>query len=313
MAYVYEHKRLDTGCIFYVGIGLKDDPKHKRAYDKSGRNCVWKKIVAKTDYEVTIIADNLSVDEAKTKEIEKIAEYGRMSLGIGTLCNLTAGGDGALGLACTEEAKVKSRERMLGEGNPNYGKYGEESSSFGRNHSDETKAKISEKARGRVTSEETKQKLSLALKGRVISEETRAKMSEAQRGENHPNFGKKASDETKRKMSEIRTGRRHTEESKLKMSRPGDLNPMFGKVGELSHRFGKQLSDKTKKLISNSNKGKRMGVDNPRSRLVLDMYTGIFYYSASEAHRELNLRMSERHFNAMLLGKYPNKTSCIYA
>jgi group I intron endonuclease len=76
---------------------------------------------------------------------------------------------------------------------------------LGKTHSEETRKKLSIKAKGRGAtppsqkdkkpSEETKMKLSKALKGRIFSEETRQKISEAGKG-------KIFSEETKRKMSE---------------------------------------------------------------------------------------------------------------
>ena len=58
MAYVYRHIRLDKNEPFYIGIGKI--PNYKRAYLKSIRNIIWKQIVAKTDYEIEILFDNLS-------------------------------------------------------------------------------------------------------------------------------------------------------------------------------------------------------------------------------------------------------------
>jgi hypothetical protein len=93
--YVYRHIRIDTGEVFYVGVGF--DSKFKRAYSKQGRNNWWKGIVKKTDYEVEIIMYDLSISEAFKKEIEFIKIHGRKNLGLGTLCNLTDGGEGGLG------------------------------------------------------------------------------------------------------------------------------------------------------------------------------------------------------------------------
>jgi len=315
MGYVYRHIRHDTNEPFYIGISLKTDNKYKRAFSKQGRSDLWKRITNKTSYSVQIILDNLTEEETKEKEKEFIKIYGRIDLGTGTLCNFTSGGDGTLNFCPTDEFRKNASERMLGENNPMFGKYGEENPMYGVSRTKETKDKISAKAKGRVKSEETKQKISLALKGRVMSEETRAKMSAAQKGENHPNFGKTASEETRIKMSLSRTGRKHTEEAKARMSEAQKLKdkPNYGEFGELHPMFGKHHSDETKNLISLKNKGKRMGAENPRSKLVLNKETGIIYYSALEAHRELSLKVSIRHFNAMLLGKYPNKTSCTYA
>lgn len=104
MAYVYRHIRLDKNEPFYIGIG--SDDKYYRANKKSQRNIHWKRVVAKTDYEVEIILDDLTWDKACEKEKEFIKLYGRNNYG-GILTNMTDGGDGALGLCFTKESKEK--------------------------------------------------------------------------------------------------------------------------------------------------------------------------------------------------------------
>jgi len=91
MAYVYKHTRLDKNEIFYIGIS--GDSNYSRAYTTSGRNLLWKRITKKTKVIVEIIADNLLWEEACSKEIELIKQYGRYKEG-GTLVNLTEGGEG---------------------------------------------------------------------------------------------------------------------------------------------------------------------------------------------------------------------------
>lgn len=97
MAYLYRHIRLDTNEPFYIGIGSDEDGKHERSRASWGRNKIWKRIVNKVSYRVDIIQDNLTWDEACTKEIEFIKLYGRRDLGLGPLVNLTDGGDGLIG------------------------------------------------------------------------------------------------------------------------------------------------------------------------------------------------------------------------
>ena len=57
MAYVYRHIRLDKNEPFYIGIG--SDMTNKRANEKARRSKFWKKIVAKTDYEIEILFDDI--------------------------------------------------------------------------------------------------------------------------------------------------------------------------------------------------------------------------------------------------------------
>lgn len=147
MAYLYRHIRLDKNEPFYIGIG--NDDNYSRANFKHNRNKHWNNVVAKTNYEVEIILDNLSWDEAKTKEIEFILLYKRKDKCNGVLVNKTDGGDGCVGLIHTKEA----REKM---GIPNKGKklskkHLELLSFYGKNMTIETKNKISEKLKGRIS------------------------------------------------------------------------------------------------------------------------------------------------------------------
>ena len=95
MAYLYRHIRLDKNEVFYIGIGT--DEYFFRSKDTKRRNKHWQNIINITswDYEILYIDNNISL--IKEKEIEFIKLYGRKIDG-GTLCNLTMGGEGTLGL-----------------------------------------------------------------------------------------------------------------------------------------------------------------------------------------------------------------------
>lgn len=140
MAYVYRHIRLDTNQPFYIGVGFScNDIKYKRAYSNKNRNIHWNRIVNKTEYEVEIILDNLTDEEAFNKEIEFIKLYGKNSDG-GILCNISDGGNGGfLGKEVNEK-----RKRSL----------------HGHSVSSETRQKIRAKAIGRKASVGTKIKMS---------------------------------------------------------------------------------------------------------------------------------------------------------
>ena len=84
---------------------------------------------------------------------------------------------------------------------------GKPSGMKGKQHSAETRKKMSEAHKGRTFSEETRKKLSEAHKGKHHSEETRKKIGEANNGENHPLFGKHRSEETRKKISEANKGK----------------------------------------------------------------------------------------------------------
>jgi hypothetical protein len=99
MAYIYRHIRLDKNEPFYIGIGNND---YRRSKSKRSRNSMWHNITKKTDYEVEIILDDLTWNEACKKEKEFISIYGRRDLKTGILCNMTDGGEGTIGRKFSE-------------------------------------------------------------------------------------------------------------------------------------------------------------------------------------------------------------------
>lgn len=105
--YLYRHIRLDKNEVFYIGIGIKN-----RFNSKFSRNKYWYNITNNTKWISEIILDELPRKIAEEKEIEFISIYGRKDLKKGTLCNLTSGGTGGLGLKHTEETKNKMKGRI---------------------------------------------------------------------------------------------------------------------------------------------------------------------------------------------------------
>jgi hypothetical protein len=132
MAVVYQHLRTDTGEIFYVGIGKTS----KRAYSKHGRSKPWRDFSKKHSYSVQILAEDLTWNQACESEKDLIRLYGRRDLALGSLVNMTDGGDGVenlpietlkligsklkgragtfTGKTHTEESKEKNRNAHLG-------------------------------------------------------------------------------------------------------------------------------------------------------------------------------------------------------
>ncbi len=108
--YVYTHLNPQTKEIFYVGIG-----KGNRAWNQwAGRNKFWENYVNKYGFEVELVAENLTRNQAGKIEIELIAHLGRRQIEEGgTLVNRSLGGDGgSVGYTHTEEYKQKlSKER----------------------------------------------------------------------------------------------------------------------------------------------------------------------------------------------------------
>jgi hypothetical protein len=173
---VYRHVRLDTNEVFYVGVGSDE----KRAYSERGRNIFWKRTIQKcTTYRVDIILNDLSWDDARTKEIEFITLYGRRDLGKGTLVNLTDGGEGTLGFKPSEATKEKQIAAL----------------------------------KKRVVSEDTRRKIGEASSKRKWSEEQKAK-SKAICGDKHPMFGRKRPKEVVEKVRQSNLGKKRSEEIK---------------------------------------------------------------------------------------------------
>jgi hypothetical protein len=162
MAIVYRHRRLDTNEIFYVGIGKYES----RAYQKTKtkRSQFWFNITEKTEYEVEIIARDITYDDACELEVLLISEYGRKDLGTGSLVNLTVGGE----------------KPPLNFGDKNFSR------------TKEGREIISKRMTGRIVTEETRLKLSInrienniippSQKGSKRSEETRLKHSNSIKG-----------------------------------------------------------------------------------------------------------------------------------
>jgi hypothetical protein len=113
--FLYRHIRLDKNEVFYVGIGTKKpwftshETEYRRAYEKVNRKTYWKNITNKTEYRVEILMESNDYGFIKNKEYEFIKLYGRKDLQLGTLVNLTDGGEGNAGRKVTEvERKAMS-------------------------------------------------------------------------------------------------------------------------------------------------------------------------------------------------------------
>ncbi len=121
--YIYEHRRADTGEVFYVGKGTRtENHKYQRAHYAAKRNTIWRNVVAKADgYTVEIIADFFSEHDCFAEECRRIEAYGRKVDG-GQLVNLTKGGDGHSGLPISQAARAKLVAANSGKNHPNWGK-----------------------------------------------------------------------------------------------------------------------------------------------------------------------------------------------
>ena len=156
--YVYEHRKADTGEVFYIGKGTG-----RRAYRKDKRSQYWKNIEAKHGRTVHMIAENIDEELALLIEVEAIDSARKHGV---TLCNMTDGGEGSSGYKHSLESLSKISKALKG-----------------REVTEENKAKLSE--------------LLKSGNHPVMSEETRAKNKGENHwaygltGENNPNYGRK--------------------------------------------------------------------------------------------------------------------------
>lgn len=192
MAYVYRHIRLDKNIPFYIGIGSDTDGEYKRAYSIANRNNHWRNIVSNYGYDVEILMDGLSWEQAQDKEVEFIALYKRKIHG-GSLCNYTDGGGGSVGLMVSNETKEKQRLKKLGK--PGARKWIPQTKA--------TAEKISAANKGKKAWNKDISPSKTTIEKQLKTKEERGVIL---RGANHPMYGKTHSDDLKAKWRITRKG-----------------------------------------------------------------------------------------------------------
>jgi group I intron endonuclease len=115
---------------------------------------------------------------------------------------------------------------------------------------------------GGPRNKETNLKISQTKKGYIMSKETREKISETKKDKPSSKKGCTLPEEAKRKISKANKGK-------------------------IPWNKGISLSEKTKKRMSDFWKGKRIGIDNPRSKPMVDLQTGIEYPSFAACIKDL--------------------------
>lgn len=152
---VYFHVNSLKNEVFYVGIGTI-----KRPYIKYNRSIFWKNTVKKYGYIIDIIHKNLTWEEACIKEKFYIKFIGRKDLNLGSLVNLTDGGDGIKNLSLEARKKISD-------------------SGKGKIISIEQRKKLSIAHKGKKQSKETIENRIKYLRGKICSNETRFKISQS--------------------------------------------------------------------------------------------------------------------------------------
>lgn len=189
MFYVYIYIDPRDNTPFYVGKGKGRRSlyhvrisKSKLQHRESNRLKVNKirKILSLGLEPIVEIIPMETEELALQKEIDLIEKYGRIDNSTGSLTNLTNGGEGQSGWIpdCTHRKRMSESTK------------GEKNGMYKKEHTEETKEKIRNKATGRKHKEDSK-----------------LKMSENRSGEKNGFFGKSHSEETLERISENRKGK----------------------------------------------------------------------------------------------------------
>ena len=187
------------GIPFYIGKGKNDRYKVGRHLYRNTSNNLLKNKIRKVGVDnvgVIFLHTNLSEEEVFRQEKYWINYYGRRDLEMGTLCNLTEGGEGNSGRKLSVISKRKISKALKG-----------------FQHSESTKRKLREIKEGHTVSIETRQKISKANKGKKRSKETCQKLSDVRKGKSSGmkgripwNKGITPSSEILQKMSKANKG-----------------------------------------------------------------------------------------------------------
>ena len=162
--YVYVHKKLTDGSVFYVGRG-----KNKRKTSRQNRNNYWKNIVAKHGFTVEVIETNLTLDLSNEREIFWIKKYKDDGI---VLSNITAGGGGLSGRARTDEEKQRISTALKGKTFTEEHKAKMIGNLNGKgSRTEDFRKKMSDVMKGKPKSQAHKEKLRSALKGKPLSSE----------------------------------------------------------------------------------------------------------------------------------------------
>lgn len=125
------------------------------------------------------------------------------------LLNISEGGLGPTGVVWTQEQREAARIRSTGR--KGVSRVGPAAPFYGGHHSAEQREKWSKERKGTIVGDANPNFGKFGAYhpsfGHTVTEEARNALSEAKMGPGNPNFGKKASAETRAKMSAVRKGR----------------------------------------------------------------------------------------------------------
>jgi hypothetical protein len=258
--YVYEHRRKDTGAVFYVGKGSGP-----RARCTHGRNRHWRNVASKAGWSMRIAFRTDDEELAFLAEQELIRRHRMLG---SQLVNMTDGGEGLAGFKFPAEVIERRSESQRGQKRPTVSE-----KLRGRQKSSEHRANLAASHRGKKPSAETRARMSAAQKGHApwnggkrLTSEHRAAISSGITGERNPFYGRRHSNETIRRLSEANLGFKHSNETKRLMSdsRRGEANPRHGVSIPEDQKARQIASLKARPLMTCPHCGKRANEGNAR-------------------------------------------------
>ena len=203
MFYVYEHTRLDTGAIFYVGKGSGS-----RFNTALGRNVHWHRVVKKAQgFFAKKIVVNVTEELAFLAEIERIDQLKRLNV---PLTNISLGGEGATGWVMSEAQRKHKSETTKGVPKGPQTALHRKNLSIARTglktgpKSAQARANISKGLTGRIRSAQECAAMSKGKKGLKSSDETKRKQSLCRIGNKNFMYGKTHSESAREKISVAR-------------------------------------------------------------------------------------------------------------
>ena len=294
--YVYIHRK-PTGEIFYVGKGTKTrasrlDRKHNQRHTR---------IISKYGRENVRVSSMLCISNEHACNLE-IRLIKALRDGGVDLCNVTAGGEGALGRIPNESTRVKISESVKRAAASQEWK--ERASIAARNRppiSEDTRQRMSEASKNQ--SKETREKQRLARLGRVeseatkqkrvssfletmkykrenglitpVSEETRLKLSQAAKGRKWVDsqyvamVGRHVTKDTRENISKATTGvkKSRTEEGEKRRKEKCAETMTKKKEAGWVYRTTKPISDDTRRKLSEGRRGKKQSAATVEKRM----------------------------------------------
>ena len=211
-----------------------------------------------------------NVDECRQAEEELLTKYNiANNIYCYNLKNSAIGftSEDVKGKPKSEEHKKKISQAKKGEKHPMYGK----------NHTEDSKRKISESLKGLKRSEDTKRKVSESIKGEKHP-------LYGKRGKDSPNYGKHRTEESRRKISQALKGRTLSEETRRKLSQATNYRktPIVAidkngkvKIFESQIECSRQLN-LDRRHISNCLKGSRKSHKGYTFKYVEQLESGIY-------------------------------------